>query len=118
MPAFPVVPATSTTGEASVLQSGNYYISSAANARIFLSRPQAEDRSLLPKKVLTSPKGSDVAPWTINKQPDGTYTLENKGALAIEINGQLFAQFEDQPPKLQPRWKITSVNQAAFDQFM
>ncbi|KAF3904733.1 hypothetical protein ABW20_dc0100809 [Dactylellina cionopaga] len=117
MPAVPAVPATSTTGPAQVLQTGTYWISSAAYDRYFISRPQAEDRSLLPKPVLTLPKEFAEA-WEINRLADGTYTMKNRGSYVVEIKDQLFAQLVEQGPKLQTRWRITSVNWQGEDQFI
>ncbi|KAK6336807.1 hypothetical protein TWF718_009595 [Orbilia javanica] len=117
---MPVVPQTNASAPAPVLQSGNYSISTVrdgTNAQFHLSRPSAEDRSLLPKPVLVLPKGVTLAPWKITRNSDGTYTLENNGAPVVNLEGKLFALLQNQP-NVETRWRITSVHWEGQDQFI
>ncbi|KAF3931539.1 hypothetical protein ABW19_dt0207678 [Dactylella cylindrospora] len=98
-----------------VLYSGWYLITSVS-ANLNISRSPVEDRSLLPKKVVTLANGT---PWYITRNPDGTYTLQNKGpSPAVDISGKLFAQLQEQTPSLEKRWRITSVAYQGADQFI
>ncbi|EPS36613.1 hypothetical protein H072_9870 [Dactylellina haptotyla CBS 200.50] len=115
---MPAIPTEETPKSIPVLQPGNYQIISAVSDRIFLSRSPAEDRSLLPKPVLSLPPGVTLAPWKVSRNADGTYTLENNYAPVVEIKGQLFAQLQPGQPRADTRWRITSVHWQGRDQFI
>ncbi|KAK6343436.1 hypothetical protein TWF730_011025 [Orbilia blumenaviensis] len=116
---MPSIPRSDASTPAPVLQTGDYWISTVVDgtgSQFNISRSPAEDRSLLPKPVLVLPKSVTRAPWRITRNPDGTYTMENHGAPVVEIRGQLFAQLQEQQPKV--NWRITSVHWQGQDQFI
>ncbi|KAF3908377.1 hypothetical protein AA313_de0210158 [Arthrobotrys entomopaga] len=115
---MPAVPTTSTSTAAPVLQNGTYVIISAAYERYYLSRSPAEDRSLLPKPVLVLPGGlKGLSFWTVTRNADGTYTLANKGAPAVNKNGQVAAALMAED-SIQTSWVITPVFHQGVNQFI
>ncbi|KAK6511781.1 hypothetical protein TWF481_000686 [Arthrobotrys musiformis] len=100
---------------APILQSGTYIITSVSTG-LKVSRTLAEDKSLLPKKVVILPPKEEASTWEVTRNRDGTYTLKNKGSPVVEIEDKLFAQLTG--PPLETRWKISSVNWQGRDQWI
>ncbi|KAF3903863.1 hypothetical protein ABW20_dc0103546 [Dactylellina cionopaga] len=105
-------------GPGPALQTGKYQISSAANDRIFISRSPAEDKSLLPKKIVTLAPGVEASAWDITKNADGSYTMKINGAPMVAVNKKMFAQLQEQQPKLETRWRLTSVYWEGENQYL
>ena len=47
------------------ISNGLYEIYSALSPEFFIGRPVAEDRSLLPKSIVTLPRGNDQSPYPV-----------------------------------------------------
>ncbi|KAH8092539.1 hypothetical protein BXZ70DRAFT_459498 [Cristinia sonorae] len=97
------------------LETGSYYIQSVATGK-YIGRHWAEDRSLLPKKVIQRPEDWEPTPWKVVKQDDGTYTLTIGGGPTGAINSKLFAILLDVPPP--EHWKIFSPERNEEDEFV
>ncbi|KAF3916136.1 hypothetical protein AA313_de0202791 [Arthrobotrys entomopaga] len=112
------MPPTSAPASSPTLATGTYIITSVSTG-LRVARAPIEDKSLLPKKVELLPPNADAAAWYVVRNcADGTYTLENKAAVAVAIKNKLFAQLTEQTPPAETRWKISSVNWQGADQWM
>ncbi|EPS38919.1 hypothetical protein H072_7306 [Dactylellina haptotyla CBS 200.50] len=100
-----------------ILATGTYVITSVSTG-LEVARAPAEDKSLLPKKVVLLPAGVQGAAWYVVRNYDGIYTLQNKSAPVVDIDDKLFAQLMEQDPPLQTRWRISSVNWQGADQWI
>ncbi|RVD83124.1 uncharacterized protein DFL_007525 [Arthrobotrys flagrans] len=101
--------------QAPIIQSGTYIITSVSTG-LKVSRTPAEDKSLLPKKVVILPAKEEASTWEVTRNRDGTYTLKNKGSPVVEIEDKLFAQLTG--PPLETRWKISSVYWQGTDEWI
>ncbi|KAG2010593.1 hypothetical protein CC2G_013406 [Coprinopsis cinerea AmutBmut pab1-1] len=92
------------------IPSGTYEITSKEND-LHVGRPLAEDRSLLPKRIVVLPKdgsNSDIY-WVVEKTDGDTYILKSRGSPVAPLDGKLVA---DLLGELQDnKWKITAQPQ-------
>jgi len=86
------------------LESGIYIISNKFD-NAFVGRLRYEDKSLLPKKVVTLPAGIEAPQWNIEALPNNRYKLSIRGAPTAEIEGGLFAVLLPEPAPAE--WTIT-----------
>jgi hypothetical protein len=86
------------------LGSGIYIISNKLD-NAFVGRFPIEDRSLLPKKVVTLPAGFEAPQWDIEALSGNRYKLSTQRAPTSEIEGRLYAVLASE---LAPtEWTIT-----------
>ncbi|KAI0088753.1 hypothetical protein BDY19DRAFT_144265 [Irpex rosettiformis] len=98
------------------IEDGQYQIFSAAD-NLPIGRPLAEDKSLLPKQVVTLPPGTaPTRPWDVLKNPNGTFTLKVAGAPTAEVDDKLFAILLDSPPPTE--WRLTPVERNGPDAYI
>jgi hypothetical protein len=105
----PVINSKSSEITSAGLESGRYIITSPGLADDeVIGRYVAEDRSLLPKRILTESKSlpPQVYMWSVRSLPNGKFSLSTGGAEVKNINGRLFAILLDHGDEwiINPRW--------------
>ncbi|PSR87359.1 hypothetical protein PHLCEN_2v5176 [Hermanssonia centrifuga] len=93
------------------LPSGNYIITSKVpdGQSLSIGRNLAEDKSLLPKKVISLPPGVEAPVWAVQLLDNGKYILRIGGAATAEFEDKVFAVLLDVP--IPTEWTITHVPQ-------
>ncbi|KAF9122801.1 hypothetical protein BGW39_009482 [Mortierella sp. 14UC] len=90
------------------ITTGFYYIKGKDG---YLGRMLAEDRSLLPKRVVTLPdREAGQSRWLLEATSNNEYKILNNGATLIGIDGMAFARLLPEPyPDM--RWLLTAVDE-------
>ncbi|KAI0768857.1 hypothetical protein BC629DRAFT_1292440 [Irpex lacteus] len=96
---------------------GEYYIHSAAGD-FQVGRLHREDRSLLPKRVVSLPPGDKPdRPWIVIKDGDkNLFTLKANGAPTAAIDHKLFAILLDTPEPT--KWKLIRAERHGEDAYI
>ncbi|EPS38906.1 hypothetical protein H072_7304 [Dactylellina haptotyla CBS 200.50] len=76
------------------VEPGQYIIRDTLNHKP-VGRFIVEDRSLLPKRVLSLPPDGEVPKWQIEKSSNELYKLRSRGGTAAVIEDRLFATLMD-----------------------
>ncbi|THG95043.1 hypothetical protein EW026_g6533 [Hermanssonia centrifuga] len=100
------------------LPSGNYIITSKVpdGQSLSIGRNLAEDKSLLPKKVISLPPGVEAPVWAVQLLDNGKYILKIGGAATAEFEDKVFAVLLDVP--IPTEWTITHVPQHGPNVYM
>ncbi|THG97320.1 hypothetical protein EW026_g4655 [Hermanssonia centrifuga] len=91
------------------LSTGNYIITNKADGQTLAIGRGAEDKSLLPKKVVSLPPSVEAPVWSIQLLDNGKYTLKIGGAPATEIDSEVYAVYLEQIRLTE--WVITPTPQ-------
>lgn len=98
-------------------ETGFYYIRNASNPDALgkdIGRHLAEDRSLLPKKVVNLPSPfAGQSRFSLEKKDDGSYTIQINGARLVSIERKLFAALLPEPFPDQ-KWKFEAIPDSQF----
>ncbi|KAG8999308.1 hypothetical protein FRB94_006239 [Tulasnella sp. JGI-2019a] len=87
---------------------GNFIIRHKATSYA-IGRHLVEDKSLLPKRILSLPQNIEVPKWDI-KHNNGHYTMKARGGTVAAINGSVSALLMEEPDA-RDKWDITAVPQ-------
>ncbi|KAK6542038.1 hypothetical protein TWF694_007809 [Orbilia ellipsospora] len=90
------------------LESGTYTIRNKINNNP-VGRFIVEDRSLLPKRVLSLPQDnrSELPVWKIEKSKSDSYRLKARGGVTTAIDNMLFALLLEEEGLLSPsEWRL------------
>lgn len=90
------------------LPPGQYVIRSPYFAPgLAIGRSYREDKSLLPKRILTILESEGQQVWKLEPGPDGAYFLQNAGAWTANIEGQVYAVLLGYPER--QAWVLNNV---------
>ncbi|KAK7047233.1 hypothetical protein VNI00_006899 [Paramarasmius palmivorus] len=95
------------------LESGLYIIRNIDKA---VGRKQAEDRSLLPKRVVVLPPSVEDPKWEIQKEDSNRYILKVQGAPTANIDRLVFALLQDEESA--EKWRIEAVPQHGENRYI
>ncbi|KAG8982717.1 hypothetical protein FRB93_007898 [Tulasnella sp. JGI-2019a] len=92
------------------LSTGRYIIRNNMSGQ-YVGRSPREDRSLLPKRIVSLAEGTEAALWVIEMTDNG-YILRANGAPIGVIDNRVWAILLDMPPPT--FWRFQKVSQDEF----
>ncbi|KAI0070849.1 hypothetical protein K474DRAFT_1712957 [Panus rudis PR-1116 ss-1] len=88
------------------LEDGIYIIQNQREGKPSVGRDEREDKSLLPKKVITLPEGVLAPRWEVKKVDENKYRLSVRGAPTGILDDFVFAFLTDAPSEKAENWHI------------